>query len=643
MIRTILQRTFFFSRLFLLPHLPLFIAALFTGFIVAGSSGLGIPVMVKYVFPVVFYTGAPGEEVPKVFEYLPQLREMQLEQPALVLLMACAVLPLVFLVRGLGIWLNGMVVTVLSLRISASLRMKLFTKVMSLPLALLERRQKGDILSRIMNDTGTVLSVLTSVANDLFKQPITCLTAICTFLFMMAQSGESGILVLDMVLIGLAAWPIIHFGQRISKRALQASTDYGRLNTVVQQNLEAIREVRAYAMEDRQIREFNDVADSLCRNSLKMIKYQRAVIPIMEVVTSIALAVLLVHGRESNMRLSDFLALAAVLFIAFDSMKKAGNTLNRLNGAQGPLQRVQEVLTTENTMPDPQQPIELPRRVSGDILFRDVSFEYTPGNPVLHDVNVHIPAGQVVGLVGSSGAGKTTFASLIPRFYDVTRGAVLIDGIDVRDVRVKDLRDQLSLVGQHALLFSGTISDNIALGNPEATDAEIQTAADAAAVTSFLATQPAGMKTKVGESGNGLSGGQRQRVAIARAFVKNAPILILDEATASLDAESESDIQRELESLSQGRTTLIVAHRFSTLRHAQRILLFEHGRIIADGTHEELYATSPLYKELYDRQGLDDADPSQSPSPDRTDNALCESGITNASDFWGTDSGKSEV
>ena len=207
--------------------------------------------------------------------------------------------------------------------------------------------------------------------------------------------------------------------------------------------------------------------------------------------------------------------------------------------------------------------------------------------------------------MGSSGAGKTTFAALIPRFYDVCEGAVLVDGLDVRDVRVHDLREQLALVGQQALLFSGTVRENIRMGRPDATDEEIRAAAEAAALGSFLDSGKKGLDISVGEGGGSLSGGQRQRVALARAFVKNAPILVLDEATASLDAESERDIQQELEKLSAGRTTLIVAHRFSTLRHAQRILLFEHGHIVADGSHEELYASSPLYKELYDRQGID--------------------------------------
>lgn len=305
-----------------------------------------------------------------------------------------------------------------------------------------------------------------------------------------------------------------------------------------------------------------------------------------------------------GMNFTDFIAIAGALFFAFDSMKRAGTAWNRFNEAQGSIKRLTEVLYEPNGIPEPETPRKFEQPVRGEIRFREVSFGYDPEKPVLRDVNLTIPPGQIVGLVGPSGAGKTTFAALIPRFYEVTKGSVEVDGIDIRDLRTHDLREQLSLVGQQALLFSGTIRENIALGRQDATEEQIMAAADAAAVSKFLDSQPKGIDTKLGQGGSGLSGGQRQRVAIARAFVKDAPILILDEATASLDAESEREIQEELDKLAQGRTTLIVAHRFSTIRNAHRILVFDGGRIVGDGTHDELYATCALYKELYDRQGI---------------------------------------
>lgn len=600
-----INRIFYFAKRFLLPHIHVFGCALLTGLLVSAASGLGIPVNIKYVFPIVFYSPETSAETPLLLVKFPWLAELQANSPALVLMIACAALPFIFLLRGVFMWLNSMVVSYLGIRITTKLRLDVFRKVLELPIAYTERREKGDLISRIMADTNQVQGVLTNIANDLFRQPITCIAALCTFFYMLSDIGHSGLFIVNILLVALAAWPIVKFGQRISRRAHEALSRLGKLNAVVQQNLETIREVRSYGMEERQISEFSRVVDEYCRNSLKLVKYQRAIIPLMEIVTSCALAYLLVCGKECGMDLTSFLALAAALFFMFDSMKRTGVAFNRLNEAQGALTRLEEVLKEPDSMPDPDAPVDLPERVKGDITFRNVSFAYEQGKPVLRDVNIHIPAGQVVGLVGSSGAGKTTFASLIPRFYDVTEGELLIDDIDVRAVRKRDLREQLSLVGQQALLFAGTIRQNIQLGRASATNEEIMAAADAASVTSFLSTQPKGIDTKLGEGGNGLSGGQRQRVAIARAFVKDAPILILDEATASLDAESEREIQKELEALSQGRTTLIVAHRFSTIRHVDRILVFEHGRIVGDGSHDSLYATCPIYRDLYDRQGLD--------------------------------------
>lgn len=586
-----------FIERFLLPQIFWVLASVLTGLVAAAASGLGVPLMIKFVFPVVFHQS--GQPEPELMQYVPQLAEMSSRT---VLLLACASLPAIFIVRGLAMWINTVVVNVLGIRLLESLRTAVFHHVQQLPLAFLEGKRKGDIVSRVVADTSKVQTVLSHVSNDLVKQPITCACALFAFIWLLINNGrwEMGLV---MIFVGLAAWPVINFGKRISVKSLRAQEGLGELNTVVQQNLETQREVRAYAMEERQIESFEQASAHYCRNTVKLVKYQRAIIPIMETVTALALSFLLVTGSLFGMSLDGFMALAAAMFFAFDSMKRAGMAFNRFNEAQGPMQRLADILDEPNDIDDPENPLTMPERVKGDITFRNVTFAYDGCKPVLRDVNVSIPAGQIVGLVGPSGAGKTTFASLIPRFYEVTEGSVLIDGMDVRDVTRHDLREQLAIVGQQALLFAGTIRENIALGREGATEEEINVAADAARVSAFLDSQPQGMDTVLGQGGSGLSGGQRQRVAIARAFVKDAPILILDEATASLDAESEKEIQQELDSLAQGRTTLIVAHRFSTLRNAHRILVFDHGRIVGDGSHAELYESCPLYRELYDRQG----------------------------------------
>lgn len=592
-----LNRILRFSKRFLLPHWQWLVITFVTGLITAAASGLGVPLLVKFVFPIVFRDGE--SELPLLMQYVPSLQELE---ASTLLMLACASMPLIFAVRGVAMWANHVVVNILGIRILETLRTTVFHHVQQLPIAYLEGQRKGDMVSRIVADTGNVQSVLSHVANDLVKQPITCVCAFSAFLYLLFSTGSPEMAIV-LLLIGLAAWPIITFGKRISARAKQAQAELGELNTVVQQNLETQREIRAYALEDREIADFASASVSYKRNVIKLVKYQRLIIPIMETITALALSFLLISGKHSGMGLEDFLALAAAMFFTFDSMKKAGQAFNRMNEAQGALTRLEEVLEEKNPISDPENPQKWSGKVKGELHFKNVTFAYDEGKPVLRDVDIHIPAGQIVGLVGPSGAGKTTFASLIPRFYEVTQGSVCLDGLDVRDVTMHDLREQMSIVGQQALLFSGSIRENIALGKSGATDEQVAAAADAARVSVFLENQPQGIDTVLGQGGAGLSGGQRQRVAIARAFVKDAPILILDEATASLDAESEREIQEELDSLAQGRTTLIVAHRFSTLRNAHRILVFDHGRIVGDGPHEELYASCPLYKELFDRQG----------------------------------------
>lgn len=595
-----IRRLLSFAKRFVLPNWRLMLLVLLTGLFSAATSGLGVPLLLRYVFPVVF-PPADGT-LPILLEQFPALQELS---PSSLLLLACASIPAVFVLRGGFLWLNAVTVNLAGLRILEMLRMAAFHYVQVLPLSFLERHRKGDVMSRLVNDTQSVQSVLTSIANDLVKQPVTTICALGAFIWLLIQTGHALLFLANLIFIALAVTPIIVFGKRIMRKAQQAQANLGELNSLLQQNLEVQREVRAYGMEQQQIDDFRYASENLCRTSLKLVKYQKALLPVMETVTSLALAVLLVQGRRCGMDLTTFMAMAAALFFLFDSIKRAGLAFNRLNEAQGALIRLSEILDEPNSMPDPAAPRHFEQPLRGEIRFRHVSFRYDGAErPVLRDVDLVIPAGQIVGLVGPSGAGKTTFASLIPRFYDVSEGAVELDGLDLRSVTKHELREQIAFVGQQALLFAGTVRENIMLGRETATEQELQAAADAAAVTPFLSQLPQGMETELSDGGSGLSGGQRQRVAIARAFIKDAPVLILDEATASLDAESERDVQQALERLSQGRTTLIVAHRFSTIRHAQRILVFDAGGIIGDGTHDELYESCPLYRELYDRQGI---------------------------------------
>jgi subfamily B ATP-binding cassette protein MsbA len=281
-------------------------------------------------------------------------------------------------------------------------------------------------------------------------------------------------------------------------------------------------------------------------------------------------------------------------------MKKLGEIHNRMKQGEASLDRLETILHAEEGVTDPPRPVTI-EQVEGRVSFENVSFAYGD-NAALNGISLDVPAGQVVALVGPSGAGKTTFASMVPRFYDPGEGTIRLDGIDLRELRLKDLRDHITIVPQEAVLFSGTIFENIRLGRMNASEEEVKEAARQAHAHEFILGLPQGYDTQVGERGAQLSGGQKQRISIARAFLKNAPVLILDEATSALDSEAEARIQEELADLTRGRTTFIIAHRFSTIRIADRILVFEGGKIVGDGTFQELQEKHDLFRNLLEMQ-----------------------------------------
>lgn len=334
---------------------------------------------------------------------------------------------------------------------------------------------------------------------------------------------------------------------------------------------------------------------------MKVAKYSLALAPVIEILSAIGIAITFVYAYRIRLPLESFLAIVAALVVCYDPVKKLGALSNEVRRGEASLQRLEEVLNEPVTIQDPDKPLPVDR-LKGSITFDDVTFGYSEDEPVLRDVSIEIPAATVCALVGPSGSGKSTFASLVPRFYDVQAGAVRVDGIDVRDVRLADLRRNIAIVSQDPILFNDTIYNNLLFGRPDATREEVEQAAKAAFAHDFIVALPNGYDTLAGERGTQLSGGQKQRIALARAFLRQAPILILDEATSALDSESEAYIQQALKELMVGKTVLIIAHRFSTIRDASMILVFQDSRIVAHGSHETLYESNDLYRSLYDRQ-----------------------------------------
>ena len=564
---------------YLKPVRKQFALGLGFGLISAAASGAGLPFIIKFLVPLVTSDNKP-------------------QGMALILLLSS--IPLAFTLRALGGFLNAYYMAYAGMHVLERLRIMVFEKIQHLPLAFFHKNNVGDLMSRVMGDTGQLQTALVKVVNSLVKEPATLVSAIGFLIYLTISESEVAFMLIALATIPACVLPIRAIGTRILKKSRQAQQQAGELNNVLNENLSAVREVRAYNLETREINRFTAAVRKLFQLALKTVKYDKMLSPLIELTTAFALSFSLYVAVQRNISPEVIASILTALYMCYEPIKKLGGVSNTIRKAQASLDRLEYVLHTDDTVPEADNPKPL-TAVTGEICFNNVTFAYD-NEVALNKVSAKIEPNQAIALVGPSGAGKTTFANLVPRFYDVIQGSVTLDGVDIRELSKADLRSQIALVSQESLLFSDTIANNIRLSKVDATLDEVKEAARMAHAHDFIEAFEDGYETLVGERGSRLSGGQRQRIAIARAFLKNAPIIILDEPTSALDAESEHQIQAALEGLSKGRTVLIIAHRFSTIQHADRIFVFEDGEIIANGTHTELYQSNPLYTSLYDKQ-----------------------------------------
>ena len=539
-------------------------------------------VLMQKVFPALFKDGGPRLDDWKLWSY-------------------AALVPAVFLVRGLASYFNAYFVSLCGVKILEQIRVDFFRKLQVLPLSFYARHSTGDLISRGLADTNQLQFTLTNVANEIFKQPATLLFSLGTLIYLGVQNKDVWVVLLCLASVPICVFPIRYAGKHVLRRARQMQEQLGSVTDRLSENLSAAKEVRAFGLEEREIGRFTAAVQNLFAVQMKVVKYSSFLSPTIEFISSLGVAVTLVYAYKVHLEWNIFLSIVFALFVAYEPVKKLGAINNDLKRGQSALDRLEAVLNEPNTITDPPAPVHV-GRLRGDVAFNGVTFAYKPGEPVLHGLTATIPAGTVCALVGPSGAGKSTFANLVPRFYEATGGGISIDGLDVRAMRLTDLRRNIAVVSQDPVLFNDTIYQNLLLGRADATRDEVVAAAIDAHADDFIQTLPQGYETMVGERGALLSGGQKQRLALARAFLRNAPILILDEATSALDSQSEQFIQEALRKLVVGKTVLIIAHRFSTIRDASMILVFDRGEVVATGTHGQLYQSSPLYKSLYDRQ-----------------------------------------
>ncbi|HEY9153481.1 MAG TPA: ABC transporter ATP-binding protein, partial [Opitutaceae bacterium] len=500
-------------------------------------------------------------------------------------------------------YLNSFYTQKAGVHILESLRLDYFEKLQFLPLSFVHRKAAGDLISRGLADTAQLQFALTLIANDGIKQPATLLGALGALVWLAVTGKGVGIVLICLMIVPFSVIPIRYIGRKVVKRAQVLQSQLGDVTSHFSENLAAAREVRAFGLEKHEINRFSATARALVASQIKITKYSQALNPLIEVLSAIGISVTLVFAYGQNISLEAFIAVVMALYFSYEPIKKLGTLNNEIKRGVAALERLEAVFQEPITIADPAQPRAV-GRLKGAVDFNNVSFSYKSDAPALRDVTVSIPAGTICALVGPSGAGKSTFVNLVPRFYDTNEGAISIDDIDVKAMRLEELRRNIAIVSQDPVLFNDTIYANLLLGRPDATREDVIRATSDAFAHDFIMSFPQGYDTKVGERGSQLSGGQKQRIALARAFLRNAPILILDEATSALDSESEAYIQQALKKLMVGKTVLIIAHRFSTIRDASLILVFERGEIVATGSHGQLYLQSPLYRNLYDQQSL---------------------------------------
>lgn len=569
---------------YLKPHRGILFLGIFAGLVAGIASGFSIPYFVQKVFS-------------RIFE------ERELGHTLTFIILTAIQLPAIFVLRGIAGYANQYLMTRCGMEVLRSVRQAVFDKLQRLPLAWYERQRTGDLISRLITDTTTVQQAILAFARDSIQQPATMLAGLGYLVYRSMREENVIFLLLLFALAPLIILPVRVIGRHLKVRGREVQDALGETTDALQENLRGTLEVRAFNLQERQQAGFRQRLNDHFRSFMKMTKYDKLSQPLMEVESTAVIAAAFVYAYYADIALETFLAITMAIYFTADAGKRFVRMLNDVQKAEGAADRVGSVLAEDSSTADRDlNAAELPTPVAGRVRFDNVVFAYAE-EPVIRELSVDIAPGTFCALVGPSGSGKSTFIKLLTRFYDPQAGVIRLDDIPLQNVTVHSLREQIALVPQAPVLFNTSVAENIRLARPEASEEEVEAAARAAYAHEFIIGLPSGYDTVVGENAVRLSGGQRQRLALARAFLKDAPVLILDEATSSLDAESEKRIQEALELNAFGRTVLVIAHRFSTIQKADRILVFENGTITGDGSLRSLHS-HPTFEKLYRNQIL---------------------------------------
>ncbi|MEX2273455.1 MAG: ABC transporter ATP-binding protein [Vicinamibacterales bacterium] len=513
---------------------------------------------------------------------------------------------LAYFVKGIGSYVSDYEMTWVGQRVVMDIRVKLFRHVLDQSAAFFNKKTSGQLVSRLTSDVAHVQRIVAKTVAELTRESL-ALVGLAGYLFYIDWKLALAVLITAPVIV----YPLIRFGQRVRSTTRRSQEDQEQIAHIANEAFTGHRIVKAFGAEQFEETKFHEASERLFRTNMKVTSAVSALPPLMEIIGGVAIVGLLWYGireiRLDRMTAGDFGSFLAAAIFMYGPMRKLSRVNADLQQGMVAGQRIFELLDRHTEVREREGARALaPMRER--VRFDGVGFQYEDNDQqhTLRDISFEVRAGQVAAIVGLSGAGKTTLVNLIPRFYDVTEGAILIDGVDVRDVTLRSLRDQIALVTQETVLFDDTIAANIAFGRPAASPGEIENAARAAHAHDFIMGLPRHYDTRIGERGQRLSGGQRQRLAIARALLKDSPLLILDEATSSLDAQSEELVQDALGTLMKNRTTFVIAHRLSTVRRADLIIALEKGRVVEIGRHDELIGRSGgVYAKLYALQAFD--------------------------------------